>query len=206
MSIILLIWDRVTPNFNTCYQVRAYAVSVLERADDEELQCYLLQLVQALRFERSDKSRLSHFLVQRGMWTDTIFMYIRTCTYLHATCNVFLWSVCMHVQVLHTSVLHSIRSLIVHGILIVSLTLTALRNIELASFLRWYVAVELHDPAYAKRFYCTYELLEENMMKVRVYELLSWGHLLCLFFLEYKSGSNSWRKSNKNWCNFDTLK
>ncbi|KAL6187502.1 hypothetical protein ACLB2K_038900 [Fragaria x ananassa] len=88
-------------------EVRAYAVSVLERADDEELQCYLLQLVQALRFERSDKSCLSHFLVQR-----------------------------------------------------------ALRNIELASFLRWYVAVELHDPAYAKRFYCTYEILEENMMKL----------------------------------------
>ncbi|ESW29431.1 hypothetical protein PHAVU_002G070100 [Phaseolus vulgaris] len=88
-------------------EVRAYAVSVLERADDEELQCYLLQLVQALRFERSDKSRLSHFLVQR-----------------------------------------------------------ALCNIELASFLRWYVAVELYDPAYAKRFYCTYEILEENMMKM----------------------------------------
>lgn len=88
-------------------EVRAYAVSVLERADDEELQCYLLQLVQALRFERSDKSRLSHFLVQR-----------------------------------------------------------ALRNIELASFLRWYVAVELHDPVYARRFYCTYEILEENMMKL----------------------------------------
>lgn len=46
-------------------QVRAHAVRVLERADDEELQCYLLQLVQALRFERSDKSRLSQFLVQR---------------------------------------------------------------------------------------------------------------------------------------------
>ncbi|RWR84950.1 Phosphatidylinositol 3-/4-kinase [Cinnamomum micranthum f. kanehirae] len=88
-------------------EVRAYAVSVLERADDEELQCYLLQLVQALRFERSDKSRLSHFLVQRS-----------------------------------------------------------LSNIELASFLRWYVTVELHDPAYAKRFYCTYEILEDNMMKL----------------------------------------
>ncbi|XP_047330711.1 phosphatidylinositol 3-kinase, root isoform [Impatiens glandulifera] len=87
-------------------EVRAYAVTVLERAEDEELQCYLLQLVQALRFERSDKSRLSHFLVQRS-----------------------------------------------------------LRNTELASFLRWYVAVELHDPAYAKRFYSTYEMLEENMIK-----------------------------------------
>ncbi|CAI9092938.1 OLC1v1028311C2 [Oldenlandia corymbosa var. corymbosa] len=88
-------------------EVRAYAVSVLERADDDELQCYLLQLVQALRFERSDKSRLSQFLVQR--------------------------SLC---------------------------------NIELASFLRWYVAVELHDPAHAKRFYATYELLEESMLKL----------------------------------------
>ncbi|KAL0307211.1 UNVERIFIED_CONTAM: Phosphatidylinositol 3-kinase, root isoform [Sesamum radiatum] len=88
-------------------EVRAYAVSVLERADDEELQCYLLQLVQALRFERSDKSRLSHFLVQRS-----------------------------------------------------------LGNIDLASFLRWYVAVELQDPVYARRFYSTYELLEESMLKL----------------------------------------
>lgn len=88
-------------------EVRAYAASVLERADDEELQCYLLQLVQALRFERSDKSRLCHFLVQRS-----------------------------------------------------------LSNIELASFLRWYVAVELHDPAYAKRFYATYEVLEESILKL----------------------------------------
>ncbi|KAF9671528.1 hypothetical protein SADUNF_Sadunf12G0056900 [Salix dunnii] len=88
-------------------EVRAYAVSVLERADDEELQCYLLQLVQALRFERSDKSCLSQFLVKRS-----------------------------------------------------------LNNIELGSFLRWYVAVELYDPTYAKRFYSTYEMLEENMQKL----------------------------------------
>ncbi|XP_041990822.1 phosphatidylinositol 3-kinase, root isoform isoform X1 [Salvia splendens] len=88
-------------------EVRAYAVSVLERADDEELQCYLLQLVQALRFERSDKSRLSYFLVERSL------------------CNT-----------------------------------------DLASFLRWYVAVELHDHPYARRFYSTYELLEESMLKL----------------------------------------
>ncbi|XP_072999990.1 phosphatidylinositol 3-kinase, root isoform [Typha latifolia] len=88
-------------------EVRAYAVTVLERADDEELQCYLLQLVQALRFERTDKSRLSLFLVQRS-----------------------------------------------------------LSNIEIASFLRWYVSVELHDPAYARRFYCTYDMLEDGMMKL----------------------------------------
>ncbi|KAF6172277.1 hypothetical protein GIB67_024899 [Kingdonia uniflora] len=106
--------DMTAPTWiKAIFDVRAYAVSVLERADDEELQCYLLQLVQALRFERSDKSRLSHFLVQRS-----------------------------------------------------------LRNIELASFLRWYVSVELHDPAYAKRFYCSYEILEDSMMKVGFAELI----------------------------------
>ncbi|CAA7402283.1 unnamed protein product [Spirodela intermedia] len=88
-------------------EVRAYAVSVLERADDEELRCYLLQLVQALRFERSDKSRLSLFLVQRSV-----------------------------------------------------------HNIEIASFFRWYLTVEFQDPAYAKRFHCTHEILEDHMKKL----------------------------------------
>lgn len=52
------------------------------------------------------------------------------------------------------------------------LCLTALNNIELGSFLRWYVAVELYDPAYAKRFYSTYEILEENMVKVCIMKFL----------------------------------
>ncbi|KAG6471834.1 hypothetical protein ZIOFF_069281 [Zingiber officinale] len=113
-DVPIIIVFRVYPLFQVINvvplkRVRAYAVSVLERADDEELKCYLLQLVQALRFERSDKSRLAQFLVQRS-----------------------------------------------------------LSNIELASFLRWYVAVELHDPAYAKRYYCTYDMLEDNMMKLQV--------------------------------------
>ncbi|WZZ51133.1 hypothetical protein YC2023_051240 [Brassica napus] len=93
-------------------EVRAFAVSVLERADDEELQCYLLQLVQAIRFERSDRSRLSQFLVERGMF----------------------WC--------------------------------PLRNIELASYFRWYVNVELTDHVYNKRYHSTYSLLEESMSKL----------------------------------------
>ncbi|XP_052164510.1 phosphatidylinositol 3-kinase, root isoform-like [Oryza glaberrima] len=87
-------------------EVRAYAVGMLERASDEELQCYLLQLVQGLRFERSDRSRLAHFLVNR-----------------------------------------------------------ALSNYELASFLRWYLVVELHDPSHARRYLCTYEMLEDAIMR-----------------------------------------
>ncbi|TVU42112.1 hypothetical protein EJB05_08502 [Eragrostis curvula] len=98
--------ELLSPDFESD-EVRGYAVSVLERADDEELQCYLLQLVQALRFERSDKSRLALFLVNR-----------------------------------------------------------ALSNIEIASFLRWYIVVELHGPAYARRYYSIYDLLENGMMKL----------------------------------------
>jgi len=37
-------------------EVRKYAVDNLSRASDEELSCYLLQLVQALRFERWEDS------------------------------------------------------------------------------------------------------------------------------------------------------
>ena len=47
-------------------QVRAHAVDVLRRTDDEELRYYLLQLVQALRYEAVDDSRLATFIVQRA--------------------------------------------------------------------------------------------------------------------------------------------
>lgn len=47
-------------------QVRAHAVEVLKRADDEELRYYLLPLVQALRYEPADDSRLARFLVSRA--------------------------------------------------------------------------------------------------------------------------------------------
>ncbi|KAJ3188349.1 Phosphatidylinositol (PI) 3-kinase [Gaertneriomyces sp. JEL0708] len=54
-------------------KVRSYAVSQLRKADDEELQLYLLQLVQALKFENiTDKSSLSdsplaQFLIERAI-------------------------------------------------------------------------------------------------------------------------------------------
>ncbi|KAK2659192.1 hypothetical protein Ddye_005725 [Dipteronia dyeriana] len=106
-------------------EVRAYAVRVLQRADDEELQCYLLQLVEALRFERSEKSRLSQFLVERSS-----------------------------------------------------------RNIELASFLRWYVTVELGEPVLTKHFYSTHEILEKRVKKLAPTEYgedgsILWQSLVC---------------------------
>lgn len=50
---------------STPKQVRGQAVEVLQRAEDEELACYLLQLTAALRYELSDDSRLARFLVER---------------------------------------------------------------------------------------------------------------------------------------------
>lgn len=47
-------------------QVRSHAVEVLQRTQDEELLYYLLQLVQALRYEATTHSRLSAFLVSRA--------------------------------------------------------------------------------------------------------------------------------------------
>ncbi|XP_072150832.1 phosphatidylinositol 3-kinase, root isoform-like [Setaria viridis] len=97
--------ELLSPEFER-EEIRAYAVRILERADDEELQCYLLQLVQALRFERSDMSHLALFLIDR------------------------------------TS-----------------------SNIGIASFLRWYVAVERHDPTFGKQYNNIYKMLENSMTK-----------------------------------------
>lgn len=57
--------ELLSPDFRNP-QVRAHAVGVLERADDEELLSYLLQLVQALRYEKTDESQLADFLARRA--------------------------------------------------------------------------------------------------------------------------------------------
>ena len=57
--------ELLSPDFKN-QSVRAHAVKVLERADDDELLCYLLQLVQALRYEVEDYSQLATFLASRA--------------------------------------------------------------------------------------------------------------------------------------------
>lgn len=50
--------------------MRAFAVNQMKRADDEELELYLLQLVQAVKFERLEQrqeSSLVKFLIERGI-------------------------------------------------------------------------------------------------------------------------------------------
>lgn len=42
-------------------------MEVLQRTDDEELLYYLLQLVQALRYEAETESRLAKFLIERAI-------------------------------------------------------------------------------------------------------------------------------------------
>ena len=58
--------ELLSPTF-TDSEVRKYAVSVLSDAADDELLCYLLQLVQALRYESEDDSQLARFLVNRAV-------------------------------------------------------------------------------------------------------------------------------------------
>lgn len=58
--------ELLSPTF-TNDEVRKYAVSVLSDAADDELMCYLLQLVQALRYESEDNSQLARFLVDRAV-------------------------------------------------------------------------------------------------------------------------------------------
>lgn len=62
--------------------VRAYAVNRLKKADDEELQLYLLQLVQALKFENipeitgvTSDSSLAGFLISRASENSILGSY-----------------------------------------------------------------------------------------------------------------------------------
>ncbi|KAF6260720.1 phosphatidylinositol 3-kinase [Scenedesmus sp. NREL 46B-D3] len=57
--------ELLSPDFKND-KVRAHAVATLQAKDDDELLYYLLQLVQALRFEAHDASRLARFLVGRA--------------------------------------------------------------------------------------------------------------------------------------------
>ncbi len=69
-------------------QVRAHAVEVLKRTENEELLYYLLQLVQALRYEAADDSRLAAFLVQRAISDPTLAIFLH-------------WSVCQSTTPFH---------------------------------------------------------------------------------------------------------
>ena len=57
-------------------QVRGHAVEVLQRTEDEELLCYLLQLVQALRYEATTHSRLSAFLISRATTNNVMATFL----------------------------------------------------------------------------------------------------------------------------------
>lgn len=57
--------ELLSPEFSNA-EVRAQAVTVLKRAGDPELGCYLLQLSAALRYEPHDDSLLARFLVHRA--------------------------------------------------------------------------------------------------------------------------------------------
>ena len=55
-------------------------MAVLRKAEDEEVRGVLLQLVQALRYEPADDSRLAAFLVQRAARQPTIAIPLHWCS------------------------------------------------------------------------------------------------------------------------------
>jgi phosphatidylinositol 3-kinase len=68
--------------------VREFAVNQLRRADNSELQLYLLQLVQAIKFEKIDHkspSPLVEFLIERGLSDDVLGNYLHW--YLMVECE-----------------------------------------------------------------------------------------------------------------------
>jgi phosphatidylinositol 3-kinase len=73
--------ELLSPDF-TNESVRSYAVAVLSDTDDGDLLSYLLQLVQALRYEPDDASQLARFLVERARSSQSVgtllFWYLCT--------------------------------------------------------------------------------------------------------------------------------
>ena len=67
--------ELLTPHFKNI-DVRSYAVGVLSRAEDDEILVYLLQLVQALRYEPSDDSVLSRFLISRALKNEVLASFL----------------------------------------------------------------------------------------------------------------------------------
>ena len=70
--------ELLSSSFNQNDPVREYAVRQLDRASNDDILAYLLQLVQALRYERNYPSPLSAFLIAR-------------CTSSMQLCNFFYW-------------------------------------------------------------------------------------------------------------------
>ena len=67
--------ELLTPHFKNI-EVRSYAVAVLSRAEDDEILIYLLQLVRALRYEPSDDSVLSRFLISRALKNEVLASFL----------------------------------------------------------------------------------------------------------------------------------
>jgi phosphatidylinositol 3-kinase len=64
--------ELLSPQFEGLSDVRTFAVGQLRRAEDDEIMLFLLQLVQAIKFEASEgigggDSSLVQFLIERGV-------------------------------------------------------------------------------------------------------------------------------------------
>ena len=89
--LLLNDWARLTPRdalelLDAPYadeRVRDYAVKCLSAMTDEELELYMLQLVQVLKFEQQHDSALAQFLLVRALQCPNVighlfFWYLRS--------------------------------------------------------------------------------------------------------------------------------
>lgn len=68
-----------------------------------------------------------------------------------------------------------------------------------SSSLHWYVFVEFLDPVHAKRFYSTYEILAEDVMKAKVIHLRLPLYIICIHFMNLDEKIQIFRKPWAVW-------
>lgn len=72
--------ELLTSAFAHLPKLRQYAVKRLDHYPDEELQYYLIQLVQALRYDKgTTNSDLCNFLIRKGCANQVIGNYLYWC-------------------------------------------------------------------------------------------------------------------------------
>lgn len=119
--------------------VRGYAVGILKLASDRELQMFLLQLVQAIRYEPEDHSPLSEFLMHRaarcGELANFLYWYLsveaaNSCSGAHAARFGKVLSCFMERELPQTAEGREVKKGLVRGAQLVELCRHAFKSTE----------------------------------------------------------------------------
>ncbi|UZJ53461.1 hypothetical protein CBS101457_002781 [Exobasidium rhododendri] len=120
-------------------RVKAYAVKTLERADDEELLLYLLQLVQALKFDIDLPSVPTATVTKKGQTSSKPSMTSMDHTYVPSPSS-------------SSGATTAVNNSFEEGGLANFLIRRAIKNAILGNNLYWYLEVECEDHKFGKMF------------------------------------------------------